>query len=140
MLDEQYAPRRECSIVEVGRASEVGALKSDEQGQEQRPVIKQVYRAPDCFYLAGFYDKYSLDLPPFDDCDEYSKMRPLFDLYGLRDYLNELIQQDEADYKALIDDEPEHIDLEGNVFNMRAEDLPFEQRQYIPIRMEKRKR
>lgn len=140
MLDEQYDPRRECSIVEVGRASEVGALKSDEQGQEQRPVIKQVYRAPDCFYLAGFYDKYSLDLPPFDDCDEYSKMRPLFDLYGLRDYLNELIQQDEADYKALIDDEPEHIDLEGNVFNMRAEDLPFEQRQYIPIRMEKRKR
>lgn len=140
ILDEQYDPRRECSIVEVGRASEVGALKEDDQSQEQKPVIKQVYRAPDCFYLAGFYDKYSLDLPPFDDCDEYSKMRPLFDLYGLRDYLNELIQQDEADYKALVDDEPEHIDLGGNIFNMRAEDLPFEQRQYLPIRMEKRKR
>ena len=67
-------------------------------------------------------------------------MRPLFDLYGLRDYLNELIRQDEADYKALVDDEPEHIDLGVNIFNMRAEDLPFEQRQYLPVRMEKRKR
>lgn len=144
VLNEQYDPMRECTITERGRTSDGGepnwSKQSKEQVQDNRPIVQRVYYSPGCFYLDAPFGKYSIALPsPDDPSDEYRKTHPTFDLYQMRDYLDMLIQQDIADYASMVDEEPEPIDFGGNVFNMRAEDLPFELRQYFPTIMTRKR-
>lgn len=137
ILNEQYDTRRNRNITEKGRTSEGGATSSPMRGtgherQPEQPIIRHTYLSPECFVVNAAYGTYAINLPTAIGPDG-SRERVSYDLYQLREYLDELILQDEADYNYLKDDEIPHLDFGGNPFIMPEEEYIDKVRDFAPI-------